>query len=138
MFQCIQHFFFCCFSEFRCFSVASKYFGVFWLFECLSLFSCCFNVFQYFSIISVYVMNGGIHARVIRPNIPTVNGVIHVIDNLLRYVYQNALESIGVMRDTRYVLCEAKCYIRYNITDVDIGMGTANSPRHDRHTAGTL
>ncbi|KAK3799814.1 hypothetical protein RRG08_048538 [Elysia crispata] len=70
----------------------------------------------------LYVMNGGIHARVIRPNIPTVNGVIHVIDNLLRYVYQNALESIGVMRDTRLFsqlltsLPESRQFVVRNLT----------------------
>ncbi|CAG5114898.1 unnamed protein product, partial [Candidula unifasciata] len=40
----------------------------------------------------LYVVNNRVHARVVKPNIPTTNGVIHVIDNLLRYVFHNAVQ----------------------------------------------
>ncbi|GFN95738.1 transforming growth factor-beta-induced protein ig-h3 [Plakobranchus ocellatus] len=71
---------------------------------------------------TLYVSNYRVHARVIRPNIPTVNGVIHVIDNLLRYVYQNALESVAAMSDTLLFsqllskLPEAKQFVVRNTT----------------------
>ncbi|GFR98115.1 beta-Ig-H3/fasciclin, partial [Elysia marginata] len=70
----------------------------------------------------LYVTNHGVHARVVRPNIATVNGVVHVIDNLLRYVYQNALESIEFMPDTRLFsqlvtsLPEARKFVVRNLT----------------------
>ncbi|XP_055872602.1 uncharacterized protein LOC106073270 isoform X3 [Biomphalaria glabrata] len=49
----------------------------------------------------MYVTNGRSHARIIQPNIPTVNGVIHVIDNLLHYVYHDALQIADNMQETK-------------------------------------
>ncbi|KAH9491607.1 hypothetical protein Btru_031022 [Bulinus truncatus] len=49
----------------------------------------------------LYIANNKVHARVIQPNIPTVNGVIHVIDNLLHYIYHNALQIPDSMPDTK-------------------------------------
>ncbi|CAG5120490.1 unnamed protein product, partial [Candidula unifasciata] len=40
----------------------------------------------------LYVVSNRVHARVVKPNIATANGVIHVIDNLLLYVYHNAVQ----------------------------------------------
>ncbi|XP_052254628.1 uncharacterized protein LOC127860548 isoform X2 [Dreissena polymorpha] len=42
----------------------------------------------------VYVSNNKVRARVVQPNIPVQNGVIHVIDDLLFFVYRNLRQTI--------------------------------------------
>ncbi|XP_059159648.1 uncharacterized protein LOC131943508 [Physella acuta] len=49
----------------------------------------------------LYISNNRVHAKVIQPNIPTVNGVIHVIDNLLHYIYHNALQVADSITDAK-------------------------------------
>ncbi|WAR06644.1 BGH3-like protein [Mya arenaria] len=45
----------------------------------------------------VYVTNNRVRARVIRANLPVSNGVIHVIDNLLFFVYRNMLQTLQTL-----------------------------------------
>jgi hypothetical protein len=51
----------------------------------------------------VYVKNNGVKAMVLQPNIPTVNGVIHVIDNLLYFVYMNIVQTLERLPNTQHV-----------------------------------
>ncbi|XP_033726221.1 fasciclin-1-like isoform X2 [Pecten maximus] len=49
----------------------------------------------------LYVMNNKVRARVVEANIPVSNGVIHVIDNLLYFVYMNIVQKLKEMSETR-------------------------------------
>ncbi|XP_070177843.1 uncharacterized protein [Littorina saxatilis] len=49
----------------------------------------------------VYVSNGRVRARVVQPNIPVANGVLHVIDNLLYYVYRDVIQMVSNLPNTR-------------------------------------
>lgn len=51
----------------------------------------------------MYVSNNKVRAEIILPNIPIANGVIHIIDNLLYYVYRNVMQKILAMPETRSV-----------------------------------
>lgn len=44
-----------------------------------------------------------VRARVVQANIPVGNGVLHVIDNLLYFVYDNVVQRLGGMQETRCV-----------------------------------
>ncbi|XP_071098582.1 fasciclin-1-like isoform X2 [Haliotis cracherodii] len=48
----------------------------------------------------IYVYNGMVRARVVQANIPVGNGVLHVIDNLLYFVYDNVVQRLGGMQET--------------------------------------
>ncbi|KAK7475733.1 hypothetical protein BaRGS_00033005, partial [Batillaria attramentaria] len=48
-----------------------------------------------------YVSNGRVRARVIQPNVPVLNGVLHVIDNLLYYVYRDIVQMVQSLPNTR-------------------------------------
>ncbi|OWF56282.1 fasciclin-1-like isoform X2 [Mizuhopecten yessoensis] len=52
----------------------------------------------------LYVMNNKVRARVVDANIPVSNGVIHVIDNLLYFVYMNIVQKLQEMSETRKAL----------------------------------
>ena len=52
-------------------------------------------------IISVYISNNKVRARIVEPNIPVANGVIHVIDDLLFYIYRNLKQKIEVIPNLR-------------------------------------
>ena len=43
----------------------------------------------------MYVKAGGVTAKIITGNIPVANGVIHVIDEMLGFVYKTAFEQIN-------------------------------------------
>ena len=47
--------------------------------------------------------NGRVRARVVQPNIPVLNGVLHVIDNLLYYVYRDVIQMVTSLPNARYV-----------------------------------
>ncbi|XP_069103214.1 uncharacterized protein [Argopecten irradians] len=49
----------------------------------------------------LYVMNNKVRARVVEANIPVSNGVIHVIDNLLYFVYMNVVQKLKEMPETK-------------------------------------
>uniref|UniRef100_A0A0L8G7Q6 FAS1 domain-containing protein n=1 Tax=Octopus bimaculoides TaxID=37653 RepID=A0A0L8G7Q6_OCTBM len=49
----------------------------------------------------IYVSNNKVRAEIILANIPIANGVIHIIDNLLYYTYQNIMQKIQSMPETR-------------------------------------
>ncbi|XP_076439131.1 transforming growth factor-beta-induced protein ig-h3-like [Babylonia areolata] len=49
----------------------------------------------------VYVSNGRVRARVVQANIPVLNGVLHVIDNLLYYVYRDVVQMVTSLPNTR-------------------------------------
>ncbi|XP_060085424.1 fasciclin-1-like, partial [Ylistrum balloti] len=49
----------------------------------------------------LYVMNNKVRARVVEANIPVSNGVIHVIDNLLYFVYMNIIQKLKEMAETK-------------------------------------
>ncbi|KAL8603906.1 hypothetical protein ACOMHN_005126 [Nucella lapillus] len=49
----------------------------------------------------LYVSNGRVRARVVQPNIPVQNGVLHVIDNLLYYVYRDVIQMVTSLPNTR-------------------------------------
>ena len=51
--------------------------------------------------LSVYVSGGGVTARLTTGNIRVDNGVIHVTDKMLGFIYQTALEHI--QEDARYM-----------------------------------
>ena len=44
--------------------------------------------------VAVSVSSGDVTAQIVRGNITVANGVIHVIDRLLGFVYNSALEQI--------------------------------------------
>ncbi|KAL3854622.1 hypothetical protein ACJMK2_013883 [Sinanodonta woodiana] len=48
----------------------------------------------------VYVYNSGVRARIVMSNIPLVNGVIHVIDNLLFYKYRSIKQMVETLPET--------------------------------------
>ena len=52
----------------------------------------CYSVSVLFS---VSVSSGGVTAQIIRGNITVENGVIHIIDRMLGFIYNTAIEQIG-------------------------------------------
>ena len=58
-----------------------------------------FNTCMYFTVsvfnFTVSVSSGGVTAQIIRGNITLANGVLHVIDRMLGFVYNTAIEQIG-------------------------------------------
>ncbi|XP_025082165.1 fasciclin-1-like isoform X2 [Pomacea canaliculata] len=48
-----------------------------------------------------YVSNGRVRARVVQANIPLVNGVLHVIDNLLYYIYRDVMQMVESLPEAR-------------------------------------
>ncbi|KAK3584546.1 hypothetical protein CHS0354_031953 [Potamilus streckersoni] len=48
----------------------------------------------------VYVYNNGVRARILMANIPLVNGVVHVLDNLLFYKYRSITQMVGILPET--------------------------------------
>lgn len=53
------------------------------------------------SISPAYVSNGRVRARVVQANIPLVNGVLHVIDNLLYYIYRDVMQMVESLPEAR-------------------------------------
>ncbi|XP_050398819.2 fasciclin-1 isoform X2 [Patella vulgata] len=53
---------------------------------------------------SVYVSNNRVRARIVQANIPVTNGVLHVIDDLLHYIYQNILQKMAFLPDASNML----------------------------------
>ncbi|KAL4228516.1 hypothetical protein ACF0H5_011564 [Mactra antiquata] len=51
----------------------------------------------------IYVSSNRVRARIVEANIPVMNGVIHVIDNLLFYVYRNMKQRIEVLQDISFI-----------------------------------
>ncbi|KAL5020344.1 hypothetical protein ScPMuIL_003236, partial [Solemya velum] len=49
----------------------------------------------------LYVSNNHVRAKVVLPNIPVKNGVVHVIDDLLYYIYMNIIQKIKYMSTTK-------------------------------------
>ena len=56
--------------------------------------------YRYF-LFPVHISNNKVRARIVEPNIPVSNGVIHVIDDLLFYVYRNLKQKIEVIPNLR-------------------------------------
>ncbi|XP_060585787.1 uncharacterized protein LOC132741599 isoform X2 [Ruditapes philippinarum] len=51
----------------------------------------------------IYVTSNKVRARIIQSNIPVKNGVIHVIDDLLFYVYRNMKQKMDVLENVNFV-----------------------------------
>ncbi|XP_063437593.1 fasciclin-1-like [Mytilus trossulus] len=49
----------------------------------------------------VYIKSNRVKALVIQANVPTVNGIIHVIDNLLYFIYMNIVQTIQKLPNTQ-------------------------------------
>lgn len=52
---------------------------------------------------NVYISNNKVRARIVEPNIPVANGVVHVIDDLLFYIYRNLKQKIEVIPNVRFI-----------------------------------
>lgn len=52
----------------------------------------------------MYVNSDGVSAAIIEGNITVSNGVVHVVDQLLGFVYNNIREQI--QQESTYVICE--------------------------------
>lgn len=55
-------------------------------------------------LLAVYVNSDGVSAAIIEGNITVSNGVVHVVDQLLGFVYNNIREQI--QQESTYVICE--------------------------------
>lgn len=53
--------------------------------------------------LDVYISNNKVRARIVEPNIPVANAVIHVIDDLLFYIYRNLKQKIEVIPNLRVI-----------------------------------
>lgn len=54
------------------------------------------------SMLSVYVNSDGVSAAIIEGNITVSNGVVHIVDQLLGFVYNNIREQI--QQESTYVI----------------------------------
>ena len=70
-------------------------------FKCGVIFSNVVRIWLLRMAVSVYVTNGRVRARVVQANIPVLNGVLHVIDNLLYYVYRNVIQMVTSLPNAR-------------------------------------
>lgn len=57
------------------------------------------EVFAFF--VSVYIQNNRVRARVTVPNIPVANGVVHVIDNMLCFIYKTVFIETNTTKSLR-------------------------------------
>ncbi|XP_045209356.2 fasciclin-1-like [Mercenaria mercenaria] len=68
----------------------------------------------------IFVSSNKVRARIIQPNIPVRNGVIHVVDDLLFYIYRNMRQKIDVLKNSNFVkagLFNVESEIRDMFTD---------------------
>lgn len=59
-------------------------------------------IYYVVSLLSVYVNSDGVSAAIIEGNITVSNGVVHIVDQLLGFVYNNIREQI--QQESTYVL----------------------------------
>lgn len=58
-------------------------------------------IYYVVSLLSVYVNSDGVSAAIIEGNITVSNGVVHIVDQLLGFVYNNIREQI--QQESTYV-----------------------------------
>lgn len=59
-------------------------------------------IYYVVSLLSVYVNSDGVSAAIIEGNITVSNGVVHIVDQLLGFVYNNIREQI--QQESTYVI----------------------------------